>query len=47
MEESNGIGLINTKRRLDLLYPGKYVLAIDPHTSNNEYSVRLDLDVPN
>ncbi|HCN82944.1 MAG TPA: sensor histidine kinase [Sphingobacteriaceae bacterium] len=43
MEESNGIGLVNTKRRLDLLYPGRYTLTIDPHTSENEYFVRLIL----
>lgn len=45
MEESNGIGLVNTKRRLDLLYPGRYQLTIDPHTEDNEYFVSLVLNV--
>jgi two-component system LytT family sensor kinase len=45
MEESNGIGLVNTKRRLDLLYPGRYILTIDPHTDDNEYYVQLVLKV--
>lgn len=45
MEESNGIGLINTKRRLDLMYPGKYELDIRPNAPENEYFVRLKLIV--
>jgi two-component system, LytTR family, sensor kinase len=27
-ERSNGIGLVNTRRRLDLLYPGRYSLTV-------------------
>ncbi|MDB5121328.1 MAG: sensor histidine kinase [Sphingobacteriales bacterium] len=44
MEESNGIGLVNTKRRLDLMYPGKHELTIDTHTPENEYLVQLKLN---
>ncbi|MDB5012445.1 MAG: sensor histidine kinase [Daejeonella sp.] len=44
IEESNGIGLANTKRRLELMYPGKYELKIDRHTDENEYLVQLKLN---
>lgn len=47
LDESNGIGLVNTRRRLDLLYPGRYELNITEHTPNNEYLVVLTLDTPN
>lgn len=43
MDESNGIGLVNTKRRLDIMYPGKYELKIDSHTAENEYVVQLKI----
>jgi LytS/YehU family sensor histidine kinase len=43
MEESNGIGLVNTKRRLDLMYDDKYELNINSLTSENEYVVKLKL----
>jgi two-component system LytT family sensor kinase len=46
LDESNGIGLVNTRRRLDLLYPGRYQLNITEHTPENEYSVVLTLDTP-
>ncbi|MFN8345966.1 MAG: histidine kinase [Spirosomataceae bacterium] len=46
LDESNGIGLVNTRRRLDLLYPGRYRLDITEHTPDNEYSVVLTLDTP-
>ena len=42
---SNGIGLVNTQRRLDLLYPGRYALRVDKHTPENEFAVELDLEV--
>lgn len=45
LEEGNGIGLNNTRRRLDLLYPGKHKLTIDELTVENLYSVHLMLDL--
>lgn len=45
LDESNGIGLVNTRRRLDLLYPNKYTLLINEHTAENEYKIHLTLDV--
>jgi two-component system LytT family sensor kinase len=45
MDEYKGIGLDNTRRRLDLLYPGKYNLAIHTSTATNEYHVHLTLDL--
>lgn len=45
LEESSGIGLNNTRRRLDLLYPGKYSLLINENTKDNTYSVHLTLDL--
>ena len=40
---SNGIGLANTRRRLDLLYPGQYTLRVSEHTSAGEFQVQLKL----
>ncbi|MBD2722414.1 sensor histidine kinase [Hymenobacter armeniacus] len=42
---SNGIGLANTRRRLDLLYPGRFQLVVDDHTPANEFLVHLTLTV--
>ena len=42
---SNGIGLVNTRRRLDLLYPGRYALNVDTHTPENEFAVELALEL--
>jgi two-component system LytT family sensor kinase len=41
-DESNGIGLANTSRRLDLLYPGKYTLTAGLN-NQQEYEVHLTL----
>jgi len=45
LEEASGIGLNNTRRRLDLLYPGKHTLTINENTAENIYSVHLTLDL--
>lgn len=46
LEVGNGIGLINTRRRLDLLYPNQYTLDIDEHDAADEYHVHLALHLP-
>lgn len=43
IEESNGIGLENVKKRLDLIYPSRYTLDIQ--ASNNDYFVSLILGI--
>jgi sensor histidine kinase YesM len=45
LEEGSGIGLNNTRRRLDLLYSGKHTLNINEDTAANTYSVHLTLDL--
>ncbi|HEV7346985.1 sensor histidine kinase [Telluribacter sp.] len=45
LDDSNGIGLVNTRRRLDLLYPDGYKLAVDESTPDNKYRVHLKLEV--
>lgn len=42
-DESHGIGLANTRRRLDLLYADHYTLSVTEHTPDNEYQVMLTL----
>ena len=42
---SNGIGLANTRRRLDLLYPGRFTLLVEPHTPAHEFRVHLTLNI--
>lgn len=44
LDESNGIGLNNTQRRLDLLYPGKYHLNMTENKERNEFEVHLELE---
>lgn len=44
-EESTGIGLVNTKRRLDLIYTGRYTLDITEQNAASEFSVFLKLDL--
>lgn len=41
--ESSGIGILNTKRRLDLLYPGRHKLMIDD--AADHYHVHLMLQI--
>ncbi|RYE27244.1 MAG: histidine kinase [Sphingobacteriaceae bacterium] len=41
-DKSNGIGITNTTRRLELLYPGKYKLQTGLN-SKNEYEAKLKL----
>lgn len=45
LETGNGIGLTNTRRRLDLLYPDQYDLQINEHTTAGEYHVHLTLNL--
>jgi sensor histidine kinase YesM len=45
LDTNSGIGLVNTRRRLDLLYHGKYSLEIDELNANNEYTVHLILNL--
>jgi two-component system, LytTR family, sensor kinase len=40
---NTGIGIVNVKRRLELLYPGKHVLSIDD--KNNLYTVNLEIEL--
>ncbi len=42
-KRSGGIGLVNIKRRLELLYPGKYLLDIDDDP--NKYLVNLSIQL--
>lgn len=41
--EGNGIGLANTRRRLDLLYSDKHTLTIERSEQQKEYSLTLTL----
>jgi two-component system LytT family sensor kinase len=45
LDTNSGIGLVNTKRRLDLLYPGKYKLDVSEVNAANEYTVHLTIDL--
>ena len=44
LDESNGIGISNTQRRLDLLYPGKYSLQMKENKEEKEFEVHLELE---
>ena len=41
----SGIGLTNTKRRLDLIYGSKCQLIIDEDNPENEYRTQLKIDL--
>jgi len=43
--QENGIGLVNTRRRLDLLYSNKHRLKFGKTDSNNEYYVNLTISL--
>lgn len=43
LEESSGIGLVNTRRRLELLYSNQYELTVNQ--TENEYRVILNLQL--
>ncbi|KAA5535062.1 GHKL domain-containing protein [Taibaiella lutea] len=43
IKEDSGIGIANVKRRLDILYPGRYKLAIQ--NNPNEYLVLLSIEL--
>lgn len=45
LDKGSGIGLVNTRRRLDLLYAGKYKLDIRQDDGARNYSVHLSLDL--
>ncbi len=42
---TKGIGQANTMRRLELLYPGRFRLELDHNNPENQYRVRLSLDL--
>jgi hypothetical protein len=43
LDHNSGIGLVNTRRRLELLYPGCHTLRITERTPDHEYLVHLTL----
>ena len=44
-KKSGGIGLVNVKRRLELLYPKKYELTIKNNPNTYHINLKLDLDI--
>ena len=45
IEDSKGIGLNNTIRRLDLLYPGRHTLDVTESKEENTYTVNLTISL--
>ena len=45
MEGTSGIGLVNTRRRLDLMYPGQYTLNINERGAGEQYLVNLKINL--
>jgi two-component system LytT family sensor kinase len=45
MEESNGIGLANTQRRLNLIYPDRHHLKVENNKTTREFTVILKLNL--
>ena len=43
LDEKSGVGLLNAKKRLDLLYPKKHSLIFQEHTKLFEVSLTIDL----
>jgi len=43
--KENGIGLVNTKRRLSLLYPEKHRLKAGKNENGEEYMVNLTINL--
>ena len=46
-KRSGGIGLVNVRRRLELLYPGQYELEIKDNPNTYEVLLKLDLAFDN
>ena len=44
-DEPGGIGLANTQRRLDLLYPQAHTVRVTPRNASHEYEVCLHLNL--
>ncbi|TGE08673.1 sensor histidine kinase [Hymenobacter fodinae] len=46
LDQNYGIGLANTRRRIELLYPDRHTLTVTERTPNNEYHIHLTLTLP-